>query len=576
MRRKSARARSPRSSAISCSDSISSIQAVTIRCLNGQITFGNDQLRTCPQRLDSSTEIDGTLVRQLDHRGGVHRAEAFQTRLGCSTAAAPARQVGIEQVPPRGVAAVEPRPAGRPLSRTDRRTAPRRSTAPAAPVLVTLDSGCGARGLQENDALEHRGRRQEGSSRRWQPVRRPRAFRANRPGRRPSPEREPELVHERGRRRARLLHRRELLAGDVLDQGEQEGVASVVRLTHERRQLSAAPGLARGAPAALARDQLVAALRLAVAGRRPAARGPARIDPPTRSTSPRGQVASPAAWTGWIISTGRWANKVACTSSSTSKRGRGLGAGVRRAEQAPSPPSVGLRARPSDGIGRSGEQPATSSFGDADERGTRVRKAGSPRCRSRNRLATSADNRVRPSTIASTPARRRPEETAQVSSDMTAFTDESSCEKPAERVILDACRHEHPVGRRQRVHRQRPQRRRAIDEDEGDSSRSHPSAPRRGSAPHARAGRGQRSAGEIGLRRRRSSLGKRVARVSSVASGAPSKIGAGSFARSPTEVAFACGSRSTMSTRSPALGEAGSEVDGGRRLADPPFWFASA
>ena len=69
-------------------------------------------------------------------------------------------------------------------------------------------------------------------------------------------ERELELVHERGVR-ARFLDRGELLPGDVLDEREQERVA-IVRLADERGQ-GLEPGLARGAPAALAGDQLVAA-----------------------------------------------------------------------------------------------------------------------------------------------------------------------------------------------------------------------------------------------------------------------------------------------------------------------------
>ena len=71
-------------------------------------------------------------------------------------------------------------------------------------------------------------------------------------------ERELELVHERGVG-ARLLDRRQLLAGDVLDEREQERVA-VVRLAYDGRQRRE-PRLARGTPAALAGDQLVAARR---------------------------------------------------------------------------------------------------------------------------------------------------------------------------------------------------------------------------------------------------------------------------------------------------------------------------
>ena len=69
-------------------------------------------------------------------------------------------------------------------------------------------------------------------------------------------EREPELVDEDGVR-ARLLDRRQLLARDVLDEAEQERVA-VVDGAHDCRNRLAAR-LPRGAPAALAGDDLVAA-----------------------------------------------------------------------------------------------------------------------------------------------------------------------------------------------------------------------------------------------------------------------------------------------------------------------------
>ena len=69
-------------------------------------------------------------------------------------------------------------------------------------------------------------------------------------------EREAELVEEH-RVRARFLDRRQLLARDVLDQAEHERVA-VVGLADDGRDGGVA-GVARGAPAALAGDQLVAA-----------------------------------------------------------------------------------------------------------------------------------------------------------------------------------------------------------------------------------------------------------------------------------------------------------------------------
>src|SRR5207249_721785 len=68
-------------------------------------------------------------------------------------------------------------------------------------------------------------------------------------------QREPELVQEQSVG-PRLLDRRELLAGDVLDQAQQERVA-VVGFAEESRNGGDA-SVARGPPAALAGDQLVA------------------------------------------------------------------------------------------------------------------------------------------------------------------------------------------------------------------------------------------------------------------------------------------------------------------------------
>ena len=70
-------------------------------------------------------------------------------------------------------------------------------------------------------------------------------------------ERQPELVDQQGVR-ARLLDRRQILARDVLDEAEQQRVA-IVGLAHDGGNGRDA-GFARSAPAALAGDQLVAAL----------------------------------------------------------------------------------------------------------------------------------------------------------------------------------------------------------------------------------------------------------------------------------------------------------------------------
>jgi hypothetical protein len=67
-----------------------------------------------------------------------------------------------------------------------------------------------------------------------------------------------ELVHQ-DRVGARLLHRRQLLARDVLDEGQEERLL-IVRLADERGHLVNSRLLGR-APAPLAGDELVAAGR---------------------------------------------------------------------------------------------------------------------------------------------------------------------------------------------------------------------------------------------------------------------------------------------------------------------------
>ena len=114
----------------------------------------------------------------------------------------------------------------------------------------------------------------------------------------------------RARRRPRASSTgREILARDVLDEAEEQRVA-VVRLADERGHRRQA-GVAGGAPAALAGDQLVAALRRAGA-RRPAARRPARGSSSASPAIARGRSAGAAgAGSAWIASTGSWASSVA-------------------------------------------------------------------------------------------------------------------------------------------------------------------------------------------------------------------------------------------------------------------------
>ena len=170
-------------------------------------------------------------------------------------------------------------------------------------------------------------------------------------------EREPELVDQE-RAGPRLLDRGELLAGDVLDEREQERVA-VVRLAHERRHRRQA-GLARGAPAPLAGDQLPAARR-GGGGRRRAGSRPARGRSRPGRARPRRRGAC-AAGAGSGGSPRRGARRARSRLRRRSApRGRGRGRGrprptahpIRSARQAPSPPSSRPRRRRSGGRRRS-------------------------------------------------------------------------------------------------------------------------------------------------------------------------------------------------------------------------------
>ena len=118
-------------------------------------------------------------------------------------------------------------------------------------------------------------------------------------------ERELELV-DQGRVGARLLDRREVLAGDVLDEAEQQRVA-VVRVAARRPGSSARPP--RGPHASGARRRSARSRPRAAGARRPAAGRPGAGSRPRGPRSPRARSGGAAgAGSAWTASTGRWSS----------------------------------------------------------------------------------------------------------------------------------------------------------------------------------------------------------------------------------------------------------------------------
>ena len=369
----------------------------------------------------------------------------------------------------------------------------------------------------------------------------------------------------------------ELLARDVLDEREQERVA-VVRLAHERRHGRDAR-LARGPPAALAGDQLPAAARRA-GGRRPAGGRPARGSTRRGRCSPRRRSGGAAgAGSRGSPSTGQLDEgrlRARPPISTSRPRPRPRLRGVRRARQAPSPPSS-TRRRPV--LRRSYAltgSPWLGASASRTERGTTVRKTSSPKWR-RTSFETSAASRVRPSTIvSSTPAsvelrvQPRPDELDRA----------EELREPLERVVLGLHRHEHAVGGGERVHGQRAERGRAVEEDEvvalarvAERVGEVALAVRRGRASSTTAPASS-GAGRHELEVRERASAGRAARAGARRAGRRTSV---PFARSPSpEVAFACGSRSMTSARSPASARQAARLIAVVVLPTPPFWFASA
>ena len=242
-------------------------------------------------------------------------------------------------------------------------------------------------------------------------------------------ERERELVDER-RVGARLLDRRQLLAGDVLDQREEERVP-VVGLPHDRRHRRHAR-LARGAPAPLAGDQLPAAARHA-AGRARAGRRPARGSTRRGRTWPRRRSGA-AAGAGWGGSRRRAARPDRPASRRrAAPRGRGRGRGARAGvgsgalDKLHRHLPVRLGARSTRGRRRSPAARGSAPRRAAPSAGTVVSKTRSPRCR-RTSSSTCAASRVRRSTIVrSTPASA----SRGLSRCRTSSTERRSCVSPS-------------------------------------------------------------------------------------------------------------------------------------------------
>ena len=225
----------------------------------------------------------------------------------------------------------------------------------------------------------------------------------------------------------------------------------------------ARPGLARGAPAALAGDQLVAALR-AAAARRPAGSGPARL---IESASPRRRLAvePPARLPRVRVDRRRPASCASSAAASppirTSKP-RPRPRRSRRARQAPSPPSSRPRRRASAGRSGSTGRPWLGASARRTERGTTASKTSAPKCL-RTSASTSAESRVRASAIVS---RTPPIASLGLSRALDQVDRLHELREALERVVLGLHRHDHPVGGGERVHRQRAERRRAVEEDE--------------------------------------------------------------------------------------------------------------
>ena len=271
---------------------------------------------------------------------------------------------------------------------------------------------------------------------------------------------------------------------------------------------------------------------------------------------------------GWIASTGSSSSSVGAGSSppTSTSRPRPRPRAVRRARQAPSPPSSRRRLRRSDGRRRSPAARGSAPRRGAPSAAPTCGRRAAPKCL-RTSASTSCASRVRASTIvSSTPPMPR----LGLSRRRMRSIDCISWRQPLERVVLGLHRHEHAVGGGERVDGQRAERRRAVEEDEVVLRGARTRAPARGSARRPRAARARR-------RRRRApaSTGRgrgsrtRVLRQLGERR-AVEQVVARRAVRAHAEPGGRVRLRVEVDDERPLAGlrEAGGEVDRGRRLAD--------
>ena len=148
--------------------------------------------------------------------------------------------------------------------------------------------------------------------------------------------------------------------------------------------------------------------------------------------------------------------------------------------------------------------------------------------------------------------------------------------EPLERVVLALERHEHAVGRGERVHREEPERRRAVDEDvlvarlRAAARRARPSGAWRGRGRRRARARRRRGPASPARRRARHSVGTSTSCERRAADEAvvDAPLDACAAGRRRRELALPCGSMSSEERSPLGGGDARGEVHRGRRLAD--------
>ena len=251
--------------------------------------------------------------------------------------------------------------------------------------------------------------------------------------------------------------------------------------------------------------------------------------------------------------------------------------GLRCARQAPSPPSSRPRRRRSGGRRRSREARGSAPRRGAPSGARSVVKTRSPKCE-RSSRSTSSASRVR----AVDHRQQDPRDAeARVEPPLDEVDRAEQLREALERVVLRLHGDDHAVGGGERVHRERAERRRAVEEDEAVARSVASSRERVGEVALAALERGQvhRRRGELGLRGDEVEVRERARRRRAPPAASPSRRSSVEwpFARRPSpEVAFACGSRSTIRQRSPASARQAARLTAVVVLPTPPFWFAIA